>query len=262
MPSSESSTLIYPPYPAAIGWCPTDDASLQTSLSLHLQQQAPGLVLDIGSYDGSNAIMYARSGGHRVYAFEPMLAKVARIRKRVWQLGLSANISTFALALANYTGTTTLWVDSAKQDGESQRDQMSKPKWKAHPISIQVDTLDNVLGSTAIVAFCKIDAQGRDPDVLAGAGHLLASKRLRVVAFEVFPGVSSIGAYVQAVERLAQLGYRCYDCPQPGWSNGRIRERTRVTEPRTVESVVTALRRYRTARAPWGTWINFVCMPT
>jgi FkbM family methyltransferase len=209
-------------------------------------------VLDVGCFDGTDAIRYASNGGHRVYAFEPTRSKLKGIRERLRTAGLTQNVTLFNMALSNYTGTTTFWVSLAG----SQVDQLSKPKWGgATPVEVRVDTLDNVVGPTEHVLYAKIDAQGHDPEVLYGATQLLASRRLRTLSFEVWPGGSDVDSYVRVTAWLERLGYRCYDCKRP-----HVKDAVNNAWP--VHTVVRNLSEaaFSHLGAKTGLWTNFVCL--
>ena len=143
---------------------------------------------------------------------------------------------------------------------------MTQPSWTgAKPVAVTVDTLDSVVdraeGPASHVLFAKVDAQGHDPAVLRGARRLLESKRIKVVAFEVWPnggggtGLSGVEQYVSVVVWLHSLGYHCADCSRP------VRAGIAERGPWPVREVLHNLSddggEHRGVHV--GSWTNFVC---
>lgn len=54
----------------AAQWCPGSRGDLAATLGRH-----PGVVLDIGAFDGTDAVAFATTGDHEVYSFEPTPSK-------------------------------------------------------------------------------------------------------------------------------------------------------------------------------------------
>lgn len=183
---------------------------------------SPSLCLDVGSFDGKNAIAFVRKGCSSVYAFEPTPSKIKRIRTTLKRSKMEQNVTLFEMAAGNVTGTTSFWLSAVEgskdRDAGSEQDQLDRPQWgAAKEVKVRVDTLDQVVGSSA-VAYAKIDAQGHDPEVIFGAERLLRSGLLRRFSFEVWPQQrrggpgGSAAEYVRAVSWLAERGFKCFDC--------------------------------------------------
>lgn len=166
-------------------WCPSDRAdnpALARALAHGRNVTGGSLCLDVGSFDGSNAIQFARAACDTVLAFEPTPSKIERIQRAFNTSGMAQKLQLFPMAMANFSGKTSYWL--ANGDKGSQQDQLSQPKWGgSRHVEVPVDTLDNVVGDRAVL-YAKIDAQGHDPEVLYGAEKLLQAKRIHVVSFD------------------------------------------------------------------------------
>ena len=74
-----------------------------SNLEYILALRKPGLILDVGSFDGGDAVRYARSGGHRVLTFEPVPSKASAIREKIQNSGLGHLIEFFPVASSGFT---------------------------------------------------------------------------------------------------------------------------------------------------------------
>ena len=92
-------------YKRAAPWCPHS----KTAIKHALKAQPAGLVLDVGSFDGSDAILYA-GAGHQVWSFEASPGKIDPIRAHIAEHGLQNNVTLFHYALSNYSGTAGFTV--------------------------------------------------------------------------------------------------------------------------------------------------------
>ena len=79
-----------------------------------MASREPGLVIDVGAFDGLDAVRFAKNGRHRVFSFEPVPSKLERIRQNIEKSGLGNLITFFPVALSNYTGTADFFVAKDK----------------------------------------------------------------------------------------------------------------------------------------------------
>lgn len=206
-------------------FCPESYESGEGQLVKALHKEPRGLVLDVGAFDGTNAIEFAKAG-HEVFSFEPSPSKRPLIEK-AWRMSSvpPADLRLFSMALSNKSGTADFWVrrqyggrSAVINSGElgSEQDMMGpKPSWPAERVEVPIDTLDHIIGPTRRVLYAKIDAQGYDADVIMGAKDLILSKRIQTIAFELSIGLGGPGAdekYENAARFLANSGYDCFDC--------------------------------------------------
>jgi hypothetical protein len=71
-------------------WCPNGGRVLRRSL-LGLRSFPDGIVVDVGSFDASDAVLFAHSSKRHVWTFEPSPSKHESIRQRLRQEGLADN---------------------------------------------------------------------------------------------------------------------------------------------------------------------------
>ena len=225
------AVVVYPASSLELRWCPEGDT---TALSASLKAIPRGLVIDVGAYDGENALEYA-TAGHEVYAFEPSPSKAPIIEAAFRASPYRQSLRYFAMAASNVSGTTLPFYVSQETssrsatikngDMGSEQDMLSEPPWPHIKVEVPVTTLDESIGAVREVVYAKLDAQGHDHEVLMGAAALIRTRRLHRVAFEVSPGLmeGSGPLYANAIRMLAEAGYVCYDCPNAhGARNARV----------------------------------------
>lgn len=240
-----------------------------------LAKQPPGLVLDVGAFDGADAVNYA-SAGHSVISFEPTPSKRRSIIERIRRSGLGANITFVPKAVSNVSGT----IKFASHKGTAQVDQIDPPWLSAatnlsaslhiHPsqfrsISVPVTTLDEAAGDGPVL-FVKIDTQGHDGLVVMGARRLISERRVRFLSMEVSPKLTNApGGYVESVRLLEANGYSCMDCtknwaPHPTYYSVRQVDWGRARLKMTVEERLEQLaNRTPCDRMVTGCWTNLMC---
>lgn len=163
-------------------------------------------VIDVGANIGLSTILLARIA-ERVIAFEPSPLNVAFLRRNLERNGIT-NVEVHAAAVSDTPGTLRLHVT---QFGAG-----SHVVAAGHVSGGAVPTVDVpavTLDGTDLppVAFIKIDAEGHDPDVLAGAGRLLARDRplvyteVNIWCLSAFAGHSP-GALVRKLWQAFEVG--------------------------------------------------------
>lgn len=168
-------------------------------------------VVDVGANIGLSTILLARSA-QRVIAFEPSPANVGYLRRNLASNGI-ANVEVVAAAMSDRPGTLRFHV---AQFGAG-----SHVVAPGHvlgnavaTIEVPAVTLDDAL--TVPVSFIKIDAEGHEPDVLAGARAVLARDRpliyteVNVWCLSAFSGHSP-GAFVRTLFRAFEVGTASQD---------------------------------------------------
>ena len=205
--------------------CPTSTTSLlpfahhgrNTTLPGHLLPLVP-LVIDVGAHDGSDALRFAHEG-FTVLSFEPSPMKGETIETNIAdaQEEVRNRITLMRAAVSHRVGNATFWVAKYGAGG-SEQDMLGQPPWatttqSACPVDVPVTTLDSIVGERQVL-FAKIDAQGHDAEVIAGSQKLIRKGLLKLLQFEVSPGLSVGGPapYMEALSFLAHLGFSCYIC--------------------------------------------------
>jgi FkbM family methyltransferase len=132
----------------------------------HVYPEPDEIVLDIGGYKGDTAIYFAHHIGKngRVYSFEPVAANYSVLVENVEANGLSDVVFPVSKACSNITGVSK--AISGK----------SGSPWAflseaAEGETIDTITVDEFVCSNRLekVDFIKIDAEGSEGNVLAGA---------------------------------------------------------------------------------------------
>ncbi|HUF63743.1 MAG TPA: FkbM family methyltransferase [Verrucomicrobiales bacterium] len=214
------------------GWEYYEPAS--ALLFAELAKQA-NCVLDVGANIGYFTFLAcAAPGPRKVWSFEPNPRLAAILRHNLEDNRLNAE--AVEAAISNVEGTADLalsWSDmSASLDGS----------FKGAPVTRSVEvrtvTLDGFAAAKALPSsgiLIKIDVEGHEPQVLAGASALIERARPDIV-LEVSDD------YDPAIlEQLADLGYRAWEIRQEG-----LRETDRLTLIR--QGGLTVLNRLLTAR--------------
>lgn len=217
-------------------WCKSmPGGSLHRRLMHERSDDNPNrIVLDVGSFDGSDAVNFARATQRRVFTFEPTPSKLEPIRERLLAAGLADNVTLFPFALSNTTGEKKLKMYRAPrpagrafvhnqlgsaQDTLVEDDASGSTAAAPGVVAVPVRQLDAVLAEHmphARVAFLKVDAQGFDMLVLRGAARLLAERRIERFLFEFTPyGMpGTFEAAVAELEWLERAGHSCVPCNQ------------------------------------------------
>jgi len=163
-------------------------------------------VVDVGANIGLSTILLARSA-QRVIAFEPSPTNVGYLRRNLASNGI-ANVEVVAAAVSDRPGTLRFHVaqfgagSHVVAAGYVQGDAIAT-------IDVPAVTLDEAL--TVPVSFIKIDAEGHEPDVLAGARAVLTRDRplvhieINVWCLSAFAGHSP-GAFVRTLFRAFEVG--------------------------------------------------------
>jgi FkbM family methyltransferase len=165
----------------------------------------PGdLCFDIGAHLGDRLRAWSQLGA-RVVALEPHPGMMAWLRR--WY-GERENIVLLEQAVSAKPGQADLWISRLTPSLSTlshewltavrQNRRFAGARWEEQ-VSVSVTTLEELIGQYGRPAFCKIDVEGGELDVLQGLHQPLAG-----LSFEYIPAVIEIA--VGCVERLEQLG--------------------------------------------------------
>ncbi len=165
----------------------------EVSLVAHLLQ--PGMnALDIGANHGMYTLEMARCvGSGHVWAFEPTLAPRSCLQRSVRANGEQDRVTVVAAGLSDSAGPASFAIhgnsEMNSRDGHSlQRE------------TVRLETLDGYLAQHAIdvpLGFVKLDAEGDELRVMAGASHFFATQS-PVVMFEFKHGLAVNSALIGA----------------------------------------------------------------
>jgi len=132
-------------------------------------------VVDVGAAVGMYTTYWAQRCA-RVFSFEAVPAvyeQLCKVKDRF------ENVNTYNLAVSDYEGSATFYVDDKRLSNSSFRDLVG-----GKPIVVNVTCLDMM--DIPDIGFIKIDVEGHELDVLKGAEEVLANDR-PVCMIEVYP---------------------------------------------------------------------------
>lgn len=166
--------------------------------------QAGDLCFDIGAHVGNQMRAWSRLGA-RIVGVEPQ-PSCMRFLKR-WY-GHHPSISLVEQAVGSVPGTQALFVSQRTPtvttlsqdwiDTVQQVDSFAWVRWDTS-LSVSVTTLDRLINQYGKPAFCKIDVEGYELEVLRGL-----SQPLQALSFEYLP--AAMDTALGCIERLTQLG--------------------------------------------------------
>ena len=181
-----------------------------------------GIVFDIGANAGIYSLAAAGSNSRAaVHAFEPTPEIVAHLDKTVKQNGLVDRLHVHSCAVARETGTAHLNFFSGEHDDNEGMNFVTHEGRNSKSIAVPTVSLDDFCAQREIatIDLVKIDVQGNEPDVLAGASELIRRRALRTIFFELnwnHEDPANCPAS-QAVKILGEAGYQFAD------PNGRMK---------------------------------------
>ena len=165
----------------------------------------PGDVgFDVGAHVGSRVRAW-RALGARVVAVEPQpdFARILRLffgrdgGVTIVPEALGAQPGTARLGISTATPTvsslSTDWIDTVATDRS-----FAKVRWD-RSVPVEVTTLDELIAAHGEPAFCKIDVEGFEAEVLGGL-----SRPLRALSFEYLPMAHD--AALAVLDLVEQLG--------------------------------------------------------
>jgi FkbM family methyltransferase len=173
-------------------------------LDLYRHFVQPGdLCFDVGANVGNRTELFLALGA-RVVAVEPQPACFRTLRRRY---GADGRVTLVGEALGREAGTAEMLVSDAHPisslSEEWVRRVEASGRFGAHSwderVRVPITTLDELIDSHGEPAFCKIDVEGYEAEVLAGL-----SRPLRHLSFELTPEYAE-GA-LACVDRLRALG--------------------------------------------------------
>ena len=184
-------------------YCGLHDFS-EMSLVLHLLR--PGdLFVDVGANLGSYTVLAAAVAGAKVIAFEPQPTNFARLRENIEVNGIADRVEAMQFAVGAEPG-------QLRFTGSGTTCHLVGPEEAAHDaIDVPVMTLDAALAGRE-PTMIKIDVEGFESAVIAGAASTLRSQKLRVVIAELIGEGGRYGIDEERIRReLTELGFVAYD---------------------------------------------------
>jgi FkbM family methyltransferase len=178
---------------------------------LYAQFVGPGdLVFDVGAHLGDRTLAFTTLGA-RVVALEPhprlfvWLRRLTGDRPGITLLPLAAGARPGEAELAVSAATPSVstldheWRARAGSDNPAFR----RVRWESR-VTVTVTTLDALIERHGLPAFCKIDVEGFEAEVLAGLGQPVPT-----LSVEFVQGALPVAQ--SCIERLSALGHYQYN---------------------------------------------------
>jgi FkbM family methyltransferase len=130
--------------------------------------------VDVGANIGMHMLAAAQAmqGSGKVIGFEPFGPTKALIDKTMWINGFSAITETHQLAVSSKSGSQSLNLGATS--GHHSLFKLDTPAALAKPpVKVDLISLDEIIKPDQVVHLLKIDAEGAELDVIAGAKRLL-----------------------------------------------------------------------------------------
>jgi FkbM family methyltransferase len=174
-------------------------------MDFYRQWIRPGdLCFDIGAHVGSRLRLWSALGA-QIIALEPQPQCMALLRR--WY-GRSRQITLVEAAVGAQPGAERLLISEATPtvstlsptwvDAVRQVDSFARVEWNDE-VTVAVTTLDELIAAYGAPAFCKIDVEGYELEVLRGL-----SQALPALSFEYIPAAGELANGCMA--RLLELG--------------------------------------------------------
>jgi FkbM family methyltransferase len=158
--------------------------------------------IDAGANKGTYTYFMAKAARH-VYAFEPNPKMFAILQKTVGR-----NVSIFPIALSNSSGTGSLRVPYGRKGPSNQGSSLSTTKVTGNfiPVTVETRRIDDL--GLSNVGFIKIDVEGFEEAVLAGAAQTIMRDRpnLLIEIEERHTGIP----IKRSLDSVCSLGYDAF----------------------------------------------------
>jgi len=149
-------------------------------------------LIDVGANVGMYTIWAAKTRGVHVYAFEPESQNYSLLNRNILLNGLEATVTAYCLAISNVAGYTQLHLSHFAAGGSchtpgEKLDFKHEPMKPAFSQGCVSAPLDELVASGAIPEpdHIKIDVDGFEPKVIAGARRIIECGKLRSLLIEV-----------------------------------------------------------------------------
>jgi FkbM family methyltransferase len=171
-------------------------------------------VLDIGAHHGLYTLLASKRVGStgKVVAFEPSARERTRLLRHL-RLNNSHNVTLEPMALGSEAGEADFFLVDYFEDACNS---LRPPTVHSttHRVRVPVFRLDDVLEKLGVrtVDFMKLDVEGAERDVLAGAPRLLTSSPRPLILVEVSDLRTSPWGYDarEILQSLVQLGFETF----------------------------------------------------
>ena len=174
---------------------------------------APGdVLLDCGANVGMYTIWAAVTREARVYAFEPEAQNFALLNRNIRLNGMAGRVRAYCAGLSDKSGLSLLHISDTRAGGSNHAmgealDFQHRPLATAFEQGSIACALDDLVeaGSLPVPAHIKIDVDGFEPRVIAGARRTLRHAGVRSLLVETNRNLAD---HMEMVRELNGLGFR------------------------------------------------------
>lgn len=149
------------------------------SVMARLVRRWPDTFLDVGANTGFYSLLAVTAHRRaRAIAFEPVPEIVELLRANLAANPQGRRVEVRAMAIGEHAGTADLHLPPAQPDGTVETSASLDPGFKgtiARVVQVEADTLDGAWATAGRpeVSVVKVDVEGAEPTVLAGATELV-----------------------------------------------------------------------------------------
>jgi FkbM family methyltransferase len=174
--------------------------------------RAGEVLVDVGANVGMYTVWAAKTRGVRVFAFEPESQNYGLLNRNLMLNGLGESVRAYCLALSDAAGFSELHLSELDVGGSCHQlgekiDHNRRParfRFSQGCVAARLDDLvrDGVVPPPQHI---KIDVDGLEPKVIAGAAQVLRARETRSLLIEVNQNLPD---HLQMVRDLNTLGFR------------------------------------------------------
>jgi FkbM family methyltransferase len=155
-----------------------------TRLLIQRLLRAGDVFVDVGANVGMHTLAAAQAmrGHGRVFAFEPYGPTTRLLEKTIWVNGFANMVEIYCVAATDGQGERTLYLGPTS--GHHSLFPLNKDSVTENaPVKVHATTVDQIMASVPFANLVKIDVEGAELEVLAGAAALLQrSKEIGIIA--------------------------------------------------------------------------------
>jgi len=134
------------------------------------------LFFDVGANIGVYSMLLSHVAGAKGVAFEPVPQAADYLARNIAQNHLTARVHIERAAVSAQSGTVSMSTDA---------DVMNKIVAQGAGITVPAVTVDDMAAAHGVPQVIKIDVEGFEPDVIAGATHTLQDPKLLALILEI-----------------------------------------------------------------------------
>jgi len=172
---------------------------------------AGDVLFDIGANVGTYTVWAAKTRGARVFAFEPESQNFAILNTNILINGIQDRVSAYCLAIADKLAFDHLYLSYFDPGGSLHRfgealdheNRPMQPGYRQGSVAISLDALVEQHGFPG-PQHVKIDVDGIEPLIVAGARRTLSAKTVKSVLIEIN---TNLEEHWSIIDTMLELGF-------------------------------------------------------